>query len=86
MIPTQIEASRKIGHDVQLIMIQFQRMCEEAMWRVRAFRNPFFHEGEEVDGKRTISVNLEARKPYNSHKGASPCGQLKIEHGELVVG
>lgn len=41
----------------------------KAMWRVRAFDNPFYHQGEEVLGARMLSVNLEARNPLFQPNG-----------------
>lgn len=56
-------------------------MTTQATWRVRAFDNPFFQNGEEVVGKRSLSVNLEVRSP-----GGAPKHVVKIngENVELV--
>lgn len=38
-----------------------QRIVDEAFWRVRAFRNPYFANGVVVEGQQTLSINMEAR-------------------------
>lgn len=45
------------------IRADLQTICEKAMWRVRAFNNPFYANGEEVADQRSLSINLEARQP-----------------------
>jgi len=42
---------------------ELQKMCEEAMWRVRAYLNPFFQNEEEIPEQHALSINLELRKP-----------------------
>ena len=46
-----------------VIRAELQSICESAMWRVRAFSNPFYKNGEEIPDQRAVSVNLEARQP-----------------------
>ncbi|MCX6741030.1 MAG: hypothetical protein NTY61_01385 [Candidatus Parcubacteria bacterium] len=46
-----------------------QSMSATAMWRVRAFDNPFYRDGEEVPGQRALSLNFEARTPLNNPDG-----------------
>ncbi len=46
-----------------IIRAELQTICETAMWRVRAFDNPFYKNGEEIPGQRSISINLEVRTP-----------------------
>lgn len=41
-------------------------MCRQATWRVRAFLNPFYSDGQEVPGQSVLSINLEARTPAYS--------------------
>lgn len=43
-----------------------RQFVSEAMWRVRAFRNPGFGMR---DGKYGISINLEVRQPYKGGDG-----------------
>ena len=42
-----------------IISAELRKLCEIATWRVRAFSNPFFKNGEEISGQRAISINLE---------------------------
>ena len=56
------------------ILADFVAICKDAFWRVRAYNNPFFKDGEEVTEFRTFSVNMEARVP------------LKRADGTLVAG
>ena len=46
-----------------IIREELLEMCCDALWRVRAFDNPFFRDDEEVPGQRVLVVNLEARTP-----------------------
>lgn len=79
----------------------FQTICEKAMWRVRAFDNPFYANGEEVSSHRALSINLEARQPLFQPDGTpikvwqkDPDGRrmgeaprpLKADHRLLIVG
>lgn len=60
------------------------QMCQEAMWRVRAFLNPFFKDGLLVDGQHAISINLEARNPLLDGEGNPLMRWEKDENGEKV--
>jgi len=60
------------------------QMCKEAMWRVRAFLNPFFEGGLPVDGQHAISINLEARSPLLDGEGNPLMRWEKDENGEKV--
>lgn len=46
----------------------FRRICEDAMWRVRGFDNPYYENGEEVPGQRALSLNMEFREPLVDHQ------------------
>jgi len=45
------------------IRAELQEMLRIAFWRVRAFLNPFYLDGVEVPGQKSLSINLEARVP-----------------------
>lgn len=47
---------------------ELQEICA-AMWRVRAFLNPFYKDGEEITGLHAMSINLEVRKPLFDDAG-----------------
>lgn len=38
------------------------KMCSDAMWRVRAYNNPYFLNGDETS-ERALSINMEVRQP-----------------------
>jgi len=53
--------------------VELQRICEIALWRVRAFSNPFYKNGEEIAAQRAISINFELpvllwRQPKVDHR------------------
>lgn len=54
-------------HRVQ-IRKDLQELLNGAMWRLRAFRNPFFADGQVVADKYAASINLEARTPYGNRR------------------
>lgn len=68
------------------MLAELRKICEEAHWRVRAFSNPFFKDGEEVKGQRALSLNFEARKPlFEADDPTRPVRVwVKNEKGERV--
>lgn len=58
------------------------KFCKEAMWRVRAYRNPLHREGAE--GLFGISINCEVRQPLRNDKGERIVRWAKDEQGERV--
>lgn len=60
-----------------------QKMCDDAMWRVRIHRNPFFVNGEDI-GQTALSINLEARRPLFYPDGKSVTVWQKDEWGDRV--
>lgn len=66
------------------MMAALTTMCTTAMWRVRAFNNPCYQNGEEVASQRTWVVNLEARKPLFQGDGTPVVVWQKDERGERV--
>ena len=55
-------------------------MTTEVTWRVRSFDNPLFQDGEEITGKRSLSVILEVRNP-----GAKPKHTVRIQGEDVVL-
>ena len=45
------------------IHADLKQVCTVAFWRTRAFSNPFYKNGEEVEGFETLSFNFEVRSP-----------------------
>ena len=67
-----------------IISSELRSICEVAMWRIRAFLNPFYKDGEEVIGHHAISVNLESRKPLFRPDGQPVTVWQKDEEGNRV--
>ena len=42
---------------------QFREMCNNSFWRLCAYLNPFYKDGEEIQGAQSLSLNLTARRP-----------------------
>ena len=53
----------------QAMMSVLEEMAGNSFWKVRAFRNPFFMEGTEVEGEHAISIDLAERVPRFSGDG-----------------
>jgi hypothetical protein len=51
------------------VEVGLQELCILALWRVRAWKNPYFKDGEPVEGLHAASVNMEVRKPRFSPNG-----------------
>lgn len=60
------------------------KICLSALWRVRAFSNPFYENGEEVANQGVISINLEARNPLNHPDGQPVMVWQKDERGNRM--
>lgn len=60
------------------------QIVTQALWRIRAFLNPFFENGEVVDGQYAISVNFEARVPLVDKDGKPLLQWRKDERGERI--
>ena len=54
---------------------ELQGICDLAMWRVRAFRNPFFEDGKPILGQFSYSLNFEVRSPLFDLDGQPARGQ-----------
>ncbi len=66
---------------------ELRRLCNESLWRVRAYLNPFFSMNKIIEGKKALSINMEVRGPL-FHKNGSKTGlvetqKLKVEDGVL---
>jgi len=69
---------RNTAHDA------LRHICESAFWRVRAFVNPFYKDGEDVAGFNAASINMEVRVPLFQNDGSPVLERRKDEHGKKV--
>ena len=65
-----------------LARVGLLNLAMSAAWRVRVFNNPFFVSGQEVPGKRVLSINLEGRFPLFNSDGKPVCQRLRDEQGK----
>ena len=66
------------------MMAVLQKMVDQAFWRARAYRNPFFEKGVEVANHHAISINLEARVPRFQGNGQPVVMWNKDEKGDRI--
>lgn len=66
------------------ICAELREMLRTAFWRVRAFLNPFYRNGEEIAGQKSLSVNLEARISRFLPDGSPVVARLKDANGKKV--
>jgi len=66
------------------ILADLRNMCATALWRVRAFNNPFYQNGEETPDLRVLSINLEARMPLFRPDGQPVTVWQKDREGRRV--
>lgn len=59
-------------------------ICENAFWRIRVFSNPFYKDGEEINGLRALSFNFEVRIPRLLPDGKPVVQRRKDEHGRKI--
>lgn len=78
----------KVSEEFQTIRGQIrhelQDICGDSHWRVRAFLNPFYQNGEEVPSKNTASINFEARSPLFRPDGTPVLVWAKDERGNRL--
>jgi hypothetical protein len=67
-----VESSDNFASVRNLALASLKEMCAAALWRVRAFLNPYYQNGEEISGGHVISINLEHRQPLCSPEGGPP--------------
>jgi hypothetical protein len=79
-----VELSGEFKKVRDVIRAELRSICESTMWRVRAFSNPFYKNGEEIPGERAFSINLEARQPLFRPDGTPVTEWQKDENGKRV--
>jgi len=73
------QLSEHFSHKRDAVRDDLAEMCSGSMWRIRAFDNPFFQGGKEIEGQRCINVDLHARTPLYK-----PDGQPVLVHGNPI--
>jgi hypothetical protein len=63
---------------------ELRHISETAFWRVRAFSNPFYKNGEEILGFRALSFNFEARIPRLLPDGTPVVQRRKDADGRKI--
>ena len=58
-----VELSDEFKKERPFINEELWKICKTAIWRVRLFFNPFYKDGEVIDGQYALSVNLDTRQP-----------------------
>src|SRR3989344_1808647 len=46
------------------ITVGLKNLCYESMWQVQGWDNPFYDQGESVDGVRALSVNMDQKEYF----------------------
>lgn len=59
-IPREEKHLRRLGEDLAR---ELEDHGAEALWNVQAFLNPYYRDGHEVEEKRVITIDINARKP-----------------------
>jgi hypothetical protein len=67
-----------------IIRTELDDICRQAFWRTRAFSNPFYKDGEEIHGVRSLSFNFEVRVPRFLPDGQLALSRRKDESGKKV--
>ncbi|MDO8600579.1 MAG: hypothetical protein Q7R73_03095 [bacterium] len=66
------------------ILADFDEMCWSTLWRLRAFLNQAYLNGELLKGQSAISINLEVRKPRFNPDGTPVITPLKDAEGMRI--
>jgi len=67
-----------------LALASLNEMCKSALWRIRAFLNPYYDHGEKVPGEYFVGINLEARQPLRLLDGRPVTMWQKDERGMRI--
>ncbi|MDD2732161.1 MAG: hypothetical protein PHI53_03120 [Candidatus Pacebacteria bacterium] len=59
-------------------------ISQNAIWRVRAFLNPFVRNGEIIDDCHSISINLDSRRSLINNDGSPVIEWEKDEQGKRI--
>lgn len=79
-----VEMSDEFRGIYDVIRAELDCICKQAMWRIRAFNNPFYANGEEDFLYRALSINIEARQPLFQSDGQTVKVWQKDKDGRRV--
>ncbi len=60
------------------------QISAQSIWRIKAFLNPFYKEGEAIENAYVISVNLNLRQPLFNNDGQPIFRWEKDEEGKKI--
>ena len=78
------EPSEKFLKYSDIVHSELDKICRQALWRVRDYLNPFYKKGKKIEGKNFVSINLEVRVPLISPNGKLIKKWEKNEKGKKV--
>lgn len=79
-----VNLSEEFRQIQEVLRAELTDICQKAIWRVRAFANPFYQNGEEIPGQFAWSINFESRKPLFRPDGKPVTIWQKDEDGKRV--
>jgi len=62
-----------------------EEMISSAFWKVRGFLNPYFRDGELLEGEFQVSINLEHRQPTVNENGSPVLRWPRDEKGRKIT-
>ncbi len=83
-----VQGSEEFEEVREVLRHELQEICNLALWRVRAFKNLFFHNGEQIPGQYAVSINFEARTPHPTTPNSvplTPKGSLRIVDNSIQL-
>lgn len=82
--PAPAPVNEEIADMANACIAGLNELCDQALWRVRVFSNPFYQNGQIVPGLGHACVNMEGRKPLYLLNGDPVVARLKNEDGEPI--
>lgn len=67
-----------------MVQDQLLHICDEALWRVRVYVNPFSRNGTTTREEHALSINLDVRKPFSTFDGEPIIVWRKDEGGNRI--
>lgn len=66
------------------VLVSLIDLAEKSFWRVRAFANPYFENGEVVLGQCVVNINMEVREPRFQNDGTHRVQWTRDVNGNKV--